>query len=90
MNVWKLSGAGVVVFALMVATSARSMASAAPVPLESPDEEECYEWKYPKSDACGTLSGSTECKSQPTIEGSDDDEKKEKCKPQKGDVCFCE
>ncbi len=90
MNVWKLSGAGFVVFALVVATSARSLASSPVVPLESPDEEECFEWKYPKADACGDFSGKTECKATATIEGSDDDAKKEKCKPTKGDVCFCE
>jgi hypothetical protein len=92
MNAWKLSGAGLVIAALVVATSALSKADpAAPArPLESTDEDECFEWQYPKEDACGNLKGKKECKARPTIEGSDDDEKKEKCQPTKGDTCFCE
>ncbi len=94
MNAWKLSGAGFVIAALVTATSALSSASvaasAAPTPLESPDEDECFEWTYPKEDACGNLKGKTECKASPSIEGSDDDDKKDKCQPTKGDTCFCE
>jgi hypothetical protein len=91
MNGWKLSGAGFVVAALALATSALSSAKPAPaLPLESPDEDECFEWKYPKEDACGALKGKTECKATATIEGSDDDDKKAKCQPTKGDTCFCE
>ncbi len=87
MNALKLSGAGLIVAALAMATTS---AYSSPVPLESPDEEECFEWKYPSESACGNLSGKTECKARPTIEASDDDDKKEKCQPTKGDICFCE
>lgn len=60
-------------------------------PLESPGfDEDCYEFTYPKKDACGSLSGITECKSSPTIDASDDEAKKEACQPTKGDICFCE
>lgn len=90
MIAWKLSGAGFVIAALVVLTSALGSASPAPVPVDSPDEDECFEWTYPKEDACGNLKGKTECKATPTIESSDDDEKKEKCQPTKGDTCFCE
>jgi hypothetical protein len=90
MNGWKLSGAGFVIAALVVASSALSQPSSPPVALESPDEQECFEWKYPKEDACGKLSGKTECKASASIEASDDEDKKEKCKPTKGDTCFCD
>jgi hypothetical protein len=90
MNGWKLSGAGLVIAALAVASSAFSSPSSPPVPQESPDEKECFEWKYPSEAACGNLKGKTECKATPSIEASDDDDKKDKCKPTKGDTCFCE
>jgi len=61
-----------------------------PAPLESPSGGDCFEWTYPKSDACGALSGKTECKAKPSIETSDDEKKKADCKPTKGDDCFCE
>lgn len=87
----KLTAAGFLVFGLAFAIAAPSAASA-PTPMESPDgdDDECYEWKYPKATACGKLSGKTECKKRPSIEASDDDEKKENCKPDKGDTCFCD
>jgi hypothetical protein len=90
MNGWKLSGAGLVIAALAVAGSALSQPTSPPHPLESPDEDECFEWKYPKEAACGALSGKKECKARPSIEASDDDDKKDKCKPTKGDTCFCD
>jgi hypothetical protein len=61
-----------------------------PARLESPGGDECFEWAYPKNDACGALSGKTECKARPTIEASDDEKKKADCQPTKGDDCFCE
>jgi hypothetical protein len=69
---------------------ALGLVSVAMTPLESPDEASCVEWKYPDKDACGALKGKTECKAKPTIEGSDDEKKKEECKPTKGDDCFCD
>jgi hypothetical protein len=59
-------------------------------PLESPDEQECFEWTYPKNNACGNLNGKTECKAEPSINASDDEKKKADCRPTKGDTCFCE
>lgn len=69
---------------------ALGVASITLTPLESPDEASCVEWKYPDKDACGALKGKTECKAKPTIEASDDEKKKEECKPTKGDDCFCD
>ena len=77
--VWK--GLGVVAAAFCVI---------GPTRLESPSGGDCFEWTYPKSDACGALSGKTECKAKPSIEASDDEKKKADCKPTKGDDCFCE
>jgi len=74
-------GGAFVVIGVVIGTSAFA---------ESPDEEECVEWTYPKESACGNLSGKTECKATPSIEASEDDDKKDKCKPTKGDTCFCE
>jgi hypothetical protein len=60
-------------------------------PAESPSfDEDCYEWKYPKKDECGALSGTTECKAEPTINSAADDEKREKCEPTKGELCLCD
>jgi len=86
----KMTGAGLVMAAFAVASGSPAAPRASATPLESPDEATCYEWKYPKEKACGDLSGKKECKSQPTIEASDDADKKEKCKPKKGDTCNCE
>jgi len=90
MTLWKLSGAGVLGAMLVFAVTSKSEPLAPPAPLESPDEAECFTWKYPKDKACGKLSGKEECKAKPSIEASDDDEAKEKCKPKKGDTCTCE
>jgi hypothetical protein len=60
-------------------------------PTESPSfDEDCYEWKYPKKDQCGALSGTTECKAEPSINSAADDEKREQCAPTKGDLCLCD
>lgn len=85
----ELVGKVLVVVGLAIGTTAFASAESGQ-PLESPDEDECYEWTYPKDDACGSLSGKTECKARPSIEASDDEAKKEKCQPTKGDTCFCE
>lgn len=90
MMLWKTTGAGLLMGLFGLAFSAQSTSRLPPIPLESPDQAECYEWKYPKNKACGDLSGKTECKSKPTIEASDDQDKKDKCKPKKGDTCTCE
>ncbi|MFO0567535.1 MAG: hypothetical protein U0263_17890 [Polyangiaceae bacterium] len=89
MTLVRLGGA-VVLGGLVLAALSSESAARAPSRLESPDEAECFEWKYPKDKACGSLSGKTECKAKPTIEGSDDDDAKSKCKPKKGDTCTCE
>ncbi len=90
MTLWKISGAGFLLAGLAVAQSSRSEVPMPAEPLESPDEAECFQWKYPKSKDCGKLSGKEECKAQPSIEASDDEDQKEKCKPTKGDSCTCE
>ncbi|MBK7579827.1 MAG: hypothetical protein IPI67_06420 [Myxococcales bacterium] len=90
MPLFKLSFAGFSVAAFVFALSSWSAPRPPAVPLESPDEAECFEWKYPKNKACGDLSGKTECKASSTISASDDDDKKDKCKPKKGDTCNCE
>ena len=82
-------GLGVVITATCLVGPARSTPQA-PGPVESPSGGDCFEWTYPKSDACGALSGKTECKATPSIEASDDEKKKADCKPTKGDDCFCE
>jgi hypothetical protein len=66
------------------------VADARVTPLESPDEATCFEWKYPDKAECGELKSKTECKATATIDGSDDEKKKEACKPTKGDECFCD
>ncbi len=88
MKLARTLGAGVLGWVLVASSSGASQHQ----PLESPDgdDEDCFEWKYPKNDACGKLSGTTECKPKPTIEASDDAAKKEACKPTKGDDCLCE
>lgn len=90
MTLWKSSGALLLGAALLLALFATTESRASVTRLESPDEAECFEWKYPKEKECGKLSGKTECKSTPSIESSDDDDKKDKCKPKKGDSCTCE
>ena len=61
------------------------------VPVESPGvTEDCYEYVYPKKDACGALSGTSECKATPTIEASDDEKKRAECEPTKGELCLCD
>ena len=59
-------------------------------PLESPAGDSCFEWKYPDKAECGELKAKTECKAKASIEASEDDKKKEACKPTKGDECFCD
>jgi hypothetical protein len=59
-------------------------------PLESPSGDTCFEWKYPDKAECGELKAKTECKAKASIEGSEDEKKKEACKPTKGDECFCD
>ncbi|MGH8432604.1 MAG: hypothetical protein ACREUF_19620, partial [Solimonas sp.] len=59
-------------------------------PLESPSGDTCFEWKYPDKAECGELKAKTECKAKASIEASEDEKKKEACKPTKGDECFCD
>ncbi len=61
-----------------------------PGPAESPGGADGYKWSYPKKVACGKLSGTTECKSRPTIESSEDEKKRAECEPTKGDLCLCD
>jgi len=86
-------GAGLVLVtaAVMARPSAPSRDGDQAVPTESPSfDEDCYEWKYPSKDECGALSGTTECKAEPTIESAADEDKREKCKPTKGELCLCD
>ncbi len=83
-----LLGAGALVVGPGEARSAQS--SRPPIRAESPGGGECYEWSYPKKTACGKLSGTKECKTRPSIESSEDEQKKEECKPTKGDLCLCD
>jgi hypothetical protein len=62
----------------------------AALPLESPSGDTCFEWKYPDKAECGELKTKTECKAKASIEASEDEKKKEACKPTKGDECFCD
>ncbi len=89
---WKALGACIAASALLLALTAPSAAGhTETAPLESPGfDDECFEWTYPDDAACGELKGKEECKASPTIENSDDEDKKEKCKPKKGDECFCD
>jgi hypothetical protein len=59
-------------------------------PLESPSGDSCFEWKYPDKAECGELKAKTECKAKASIDASEDEKKKEACKPTKGDECFCD
>ncbi len=91
-GVGALLGGGVLLVGPATARSAPASQTVAqtPVPAESPGGGECYEWSYPKKTACGKLSGSKECKTRPSIESSEDEQKKEECKPTKGDLCLCD
>jgi hypothetical protein len=83
-------GAGALGFGVTRSAAASQFAVERPVPAESPGGGECYEWVYPKKAACGKLSGIKECKIRPSVENSDDEKKKEDCKPTKGDLCLCD
>lgn len=83
-----LVGAVFAVAAPISASPSRAVGAPHALPAESPGGE-CYKWKYPDKDDCGKLKGTTECKSEPTIESEDDDKKKAACKPEKGDSCAC-
>lgn len=86
MRVDKAFGAAIALLVLYLTTGA----VARQAPLESPSGGSCFEWKYPDKSECGELKGKTECKAKATIEASDDEKKKEACKPTKGDECFCD
>jgi hypothetical protein len=94
--VWAMAAGGALLGAgalwLGAARSAQASEAAArvAVPAESPGGGECYEWAYPKKTSCGKLSGTKECKTRPSIESSEDEAKKEDCKPTKGDLCLCD
>jgi hypothetical protein len=92
--VWAMAAGGALLGAgalwLGATRSAQASEVAATVPAESPGGGECYEWAYPKKTSCGKLSGTKECKARPSIESSEDEAKKEDCKPTKGDLCLCD
>ncbi len=85
-----LLGAGALWFGATKTAQASEVAGRAAMPTESPGGGECYEWTYPKKPSCGKLSGTKECKTRPSIESSEDEAKKEDCKPAKGDLCLCD
>jgi len=85
-----LLGAGALWLGATRSAHASEGAARAAVPAESPGGGECYEWTYPKKTSCGKLSGTKECKTRPSIESSEDEAKKEDCKPTKGDLCLCD
>ena len=85
-----LLGAGAWWLGATRSAQASEVGTPAAVPAESPGGGECYEWTYPKKTSCGKLSGTKECKTRPSIESSEDEAKKEDCKPTKGDLCLCD
>ncbi len=92
MTLFALS-AGLLLLAVGVVAKPRATPSVGDeaLPAESPSfDEDCYEWKYPAKDECGALSGSTECKAEPTINSAADDKKREQCEPTKGELCLCD
>jgi hypothetical protein len=50
-------------------------------PAESPSAT-CYKYTYPKDKACGSMSGKSECASEPSVDEDD-------CKVEKGGECTC-
>jgi hypothetical protein len=89
-GVGALLGAGTLWLGVTRSAQASEVAWQAPVPAESPGGGECYEWSYPKKTSCGKLSGTKECKTRPSIESSEDEDKKADCTPTKGDLCLCD
>lgn len=79
--------AALVVATAPVAASEPLVDPGAPFRAESPGGT-CYKYTYPTNEACGALSGKSECKAEPTSD-SWSDEKQERCKVEKGSECTC-